>query len=186
MAKMSLGGMAALATIIAIPIAILTIPQANDYVFKTLLHSKSNEPRQEFQLPPQPTFTPPDLEGHKWTVSIRASGFPAFEGSDAAFLANHDYMFLGKFLVPTGATDQHIDCPSNVSGHWDYAKPDHTQISLDMKIAAIAGRTPDEYAQCMRTLNPLVQAQQKASATCTFINSALCTTDGLEIHLTAQ
>src|ERR1700739_4848383 len=118
--RLSLGAMAAWAAIIAVPIGILTIPQANDYVFKTLLHVKSTpEPPKPEPIPlPAPTFTPPDLEGHKWTVNIRASGFPAFEGHDAVFLANHDYQFQGNFLVPTGATDQHIDCPSNVSGRW--------------------------------------------------------------------
>jgi hypothetical protein len=167
--------------------------EAHDYAVKKLhaiLHIPPNPEPKPDPGPPPLTFTP-DLEGHKWSVHIRASGFPAFEsldslqgGPQAPFLADNTYVVLGMFLVPTQAVDQHIDCPSGVEGHWHYANANHTQLTFDMKIQSVAGRTHDEYVQCMQTLSPIQMAQKKVSGTCTFFSPELCTSSDLEIHLT--
>jgi hypothetical protein len=182
--------MAAWAGIIAVPIAILAIPPVTDFVFHKLLHigdivPPTLEPKPD-PGPPPLTFTPPDLEGHKWDVHIHASGFPAFEGqTQTPFLADNTYVILGKFLVPTQAVGQHIDCPATVNGHWRYANANHSQLKFDLKIEAVAGRTRDEFLQCSQTLSPLQQAQKEVSETCTFTSPELCTSNGLEIHLVA-
>jgi hypothetical protein len=181
---------AAWAGIIAVPIAILAIPPVTDFVFHKLLHISDVVPTKPEPKPdPGPpflTFVPPDLEGHKWDMHIRASGFPAFEGqTQTPFLADNTYVILGKFLVPTQAPGQHIDCPSTVNGYWHYANADHTQLKFDMKIEAVSGRTHDEFVQCSGTLSPLQLTQKEASGTCTFSSPELCTSNDLEIHLIA-
>jgi hypothetical protein len=178
------------ATIVGVPLAIVGLiiaifpSEAHDYAVKRLDAILDISPRAEPPIP-GPTFAPPDLEGRKWDVHIRASGYPAFEGqTKTPFLANNTYEAVGHFLVPTLAVDQHIDCPASVQGHWHYANANHTQLALDMSIGSVGGRTEDEFKQCEATLQHFQAERTTVSATCTFSNPGLCTSSKLEIHLT--
>jgi hypothetical protein len=184
-----------IATLLALAALVVAIfpSEAHDYAVKKLHAVQHTPPTPEQKPDPGPTplaFTPPDLEGHKWSVHIRALGFPAFEsmdslqkGAQTPFLADHTYVVLGMFLVPTLAVDQHIDCPSGVQGHWHYANADHSQLTFDMEIQSIGGRTHDEYLQCSQTLSPIATARTRVSGTCTFSSPQACTASNFEIHL---
>jgi hypothetical protein len=164
------------------------------YAVFTLLNDKPTGASQQVFVPSYvpsgssssstaPKIEPPDLESTPFQARIRADGLPAFEGQ-ITFSADLKFKAPGEFLVSTGATGEHIECPGGVKGEWAYANDDHTVLNFQMEISMIA-ETPkishDQYLQCLGVLQPLTV--RKTSSTCTFRSSNECHSDDLNIHL---
>ena len=132
---------------------------------------------------------PPDLESHKWKVNIRATGFPAFQGQ-TEFRADETFEATGKFLVPTNALNEHIDCPGSLKGSWSYEGEDHTLLNIRTMVLSSfsdAGISKDQYQQCSTTLRPLASPTPTiVSTTCKFLNSATCKSNTFEMHFSPE
>ncbi len=132
--------------------------------------------------PTRTVWEPPDLEAQKWKVHIRSSDFPAFEGQ-IEFRADRTFDAMGKFLVPTQAANQHLDCPGELTGHWDSKNPSRSVPIIVMNLGSYgdSGISKDEYLQCSATLKLL--ALQKPSTTCTFTSANSCQADKFDMRL---
>jgi hypothetical protein len=130
----------------------------------------------------------PDLESQNWNVNIRVSQFPPFEGR-AEFRADHTFEATGRFLIPTGAQNEHIECPAALKGSWSYPKNNPVELSVqNMFISQFSdsGISKDQYQQCSRTLQPIASSNPPTwvSATCAFESETVCRARDLEMHFT--
>lgn len=125
---------------------------------------------------------PPDLEARQWKTTIRADGFPAFEGQ-VKFGADQNFEAQGQFLVPTEALNERIECPAGLKGGWSYGSADHFVLRFQMHLTMFsdAGISKDQYLQCSSSLKPL--ASRVFSKACIFRSAVGCSASGLDIHL---
>jgi hypothetical protein len=181
-------GLLVLMALVAFGIAAwATIGQTKENVAKSL-NNRDSDGGSNTGSPTPPSFTPPDLESHKWSVNIRSSAFPAFEGQ-TEFRADHTFDAMGNFLVPTQALNEHIECPGGLKGTWSYAKDDHTALGIEnMEISQFSDYkiSKDQYVQCAATLQAIASKATRVTTTCPFISSTTCKTRDLEIHLSSQ
>jgi hypothetical protein len=128
------------------------------------------------------TFKPLDLESRKWKAKFRTNDFPPYEG-EIGFNVDNSFDTVGTFLVPTMAADQHVICPAQLHGHWDYADSNHRSLNLRLYLGLYsdAGISHDTYQYCASVLKTILTKQ--VSVTCRLDVVNTCTSPGFEMHL---